>query len=341
VNKRILVLRGHHESGYSLIANIFKRKQFDEAAYLNLHADVRKAVEKGFFKSGLHHYEVCGEQEGRALDSASNLTSREIKALQSIDKNGLGLEIGPSHNPLAPKSKGYNVHILDHLSAADLRVKYAAHGVNIDNIEDVDFVWSGEPIHKLIGNTHQYDWIIASHLIEHVPDLISFFRKCEILLKENGVLFLVIPDKRYCFDCLIPPSTTGNLLDAWNQKRVKPTPGQIFDHFANASMRHGNIAWANDGSGSADKLVHEFSEAEEAFKRASSSNEYIDVHCWRFIPDSFKLIIDDLSRLGLIRFTILKHFDTEGCEFYYSLGLGYPKNKRQERIATLTEISCK
>jgi SAM-dependent methyltransferase len=302
-----------------MITNIFKRKQFDETAYLNLHPDVRKAVEEGLFKSGSHHYEVCGKREGRALDSASNLTSREIKALQSIDKNGLGLEIGPSHNPIAPKSKGYNVHILDHLNAADLRVKYADHGVNLDNIEEVDFVWSGEPIHELIGNTHQYDWIIASHLIEHVPDLISFFQECEILLKENGVLFLVIPDKRYCFDALMPPSTTGELLDAWIQKRTKPTPGQVFDHFANASMRHGNIAWADDGGGGVDKLVHEFAEAADAFKRASSSDEYIDVHCWRFTPNSFKLILHDLKKINLTNMTVVKTFKADGCEFYISL----------------------
>jgi hypothetical protein len=321
-----------------MITNIFKRKQFDETAYLNLHPDVRKAVEKGLFKSGSHHYEVCGKQEGRALDNTSNLTSREIKALQSIDKNGLGLEIGPSHNPIAPKSKGYNVHILDHLNAADLRVKYADHGVNLDNIEEVDFVWSGEPIHELIGNTHQYDWIIASHVIEHVPDLISFFQQCEILLKENGILFLIIPDKRYCFDALMPPSTTGDLLDAWSQKRVKPTSGQIFDHFANASMRKGNIAWANDGSGTADKLVHEFSEAEDAFKRALNSDEYIDVHCWRFIPDSFRLLIQDLKRLKFINLEIEQEFDTDGCEFYASLSKSSRVLGNDDRYLALRSI---
>lgn len=321
-----------------MIANIYKRKQFDEAAYLNLHPDVRKAVEKGLFKSGLHHYEVCGKFEARALDCSSGLTPREIKVLQAIDKNGLGLEIGPSHNPIAPKGKGYNVHILDHLSAADLRVKYADHGVNLDNIEEVDFVWSGEPIHKLIGNTHQYDWIIASHLIEHVPDLISFFQECEILLKENGVLFLVIPDKRYCFDSLMPLSTTGDLLDAWSQKRIKPTSGQIFDHFANASMRNENIAWADDGSGGADKLVHEFSEAEDAFRRASSSDEYIDVHCWRFVPDSFRLLIQDLKRLNFINLQIDREFYTDGCEFYVSLNRSSGALGNDDRYLTLKAI---
>lgn len=30
-----------------------------------------------------------------------------------VDRKGLGLEIGPSHNPLAPKRQGFSVSILD------------------------------------------------------------------------------------------------------------------------------------------------------------------------------------------------------------------------------------
>jgi hypothetical protein len=52
--------------------------------------------------------------------------SRENRILESIDKNGLGLEIGPSHNPVAPKRSGYNVEIIDHLCKDDLVKKYSA-----------------------------------------------------------------------------------------------------------------------------------------------------------------------------------------------------------------------
>jgi hypothetical protein len=33
------------------------------------------------------------------------------------DLTGLGLEIGPSYNPLLPKSEGYRVRTADHLDA--------------------------------------------------------------------------------------------------------------------------------------------------------------------------------------------------------------------------------
>ena len=37
-------------------------------------------------------------------------------------------------------------------------------------------------------------------MIEHTPDLIAFLADCDAVLKDTGVLSLVIPDKRYSFD---------------------------------------------------------------------------------------------------------------------------------------------
>ena len=218
-------------------------RQFIETEYLTLYPDVAAAVKAGTFKSGYEHYEKHGKSEGR---QPNGLSPREHAIFHLIDKQGFGLEIGPCHNPIAPKKNGYNVQILDHLSANDLRIKYQGHGLNLDNIEEVDFIWSGQPLHELIGKKHCYDWIIASHVIEHFPDLISFLQQSEQLLKPNGVLSLVVPDKRYCFDYFQPISTTGMLLDAHTQKRTHPTPGQVFDNFANNAKANGAIAWSPD-----------------------------------------------------------------------------------------------
>lgn len=236
-----------------------------------------------------------------------------------INKKGLGLEIGPSHNPLAPKKMGYNVDVVDHASAEQLREKYKGHGINLENIEDVDFVWQGQPLAELIGKRQCYDWIIASHVIEHVPDLVGFFQQCEILLKPQGVFSVVIPDKRFCFDFFQPLTLTGSLLDAYAARRTRPSAGQVFDHFANASKRGESIAWA-DNQGGADALVHHVRDARENWLRAEKTTDYIDVHCWRFTPESFELIIADLQMLGLVNLDIQSKFPTNGCEFYVSLG---------------------
>jgi SAM-dependent methyltransferase len=246
------------------------------------------------------------------------LLERREKALTMIDRHGLGLEVGPSYSPIASKKEGFNVHILDHASAEELRAKYEGHGVNVANIEEVDFVWHGEPVSQLIGRKGCYDWIIASHVIEHRPDLVSFLEECEGLLKDDGVLSLIIPDKRYCFDCLHGPTSTGELLDAYDQKRTRPSAGKVFDHVAGATKRNGQIAWDADTRGTIE-FVHDFSDAIKNWQQARTTDEYFDIHNWRFTPTSFRSVIYDLRALGLIHFDIKVEFDTVGCEFFATL----------------------
>lgn len=129
---------------------------------------------------------------------------RKEVLLSAIDRNGVGLEIGPSHNPVAPKREGFNVSIIDHLSKSELIKKYQNSGVNLAAIEEVDYIWRGERYADLVGQRECYDWVIASHVIEHSPDLIGFLQSCAEVLKPEGVLSLAVPDARFCFDQFRP-----------------------------------------------------------------------------------------------------------------------------------------
>lgn len=261
--------------------------------------------------------------------------------------DGRGLEIGPSYNPITPKRAGYNVEIVDHLDTISLRKKYSNDpNVDINNMEEVNYVSSGEPLQNLIGAECCFDWIIASHVIEHVPDFVGFLQQCESLLTNGGILSLVVPDQRYCFDRLQPWSTAGAVLDAHMEKRIRPSLGCVFDHFANTCSSDGNITWSEEQVPSAMHLIHPFSQAVDAFHSASGSVQpYLDVHCWRFIPELFRLVIEDLRRLGLLSLLVKPSPAPEGCEFYvqlekHSLGaLDHPDDL--DRAELLTSIMRK
>lgn len=345
---------------------------FNEDDYLAANPDVAQAVRLGHFASGREHYECFGHAERRALSPgrrrprtwrsfwglvaglgrgqglwrSSQALSRTEKALSGLDPQGRGLEIGPSYNPIAPKRAGYQVQVLDHLSAEELRQKYASHvmthGVNLDNIEEVDFVWRGEPLAELVGERGCFDWIIASHVIEHIPDPISFFQQCELLLRPQGRLSLIVPDKRYCFDVLNPLTDTGDWLDAYVERRTHPTPGQVFTHFANSCRKGGAVAWGA-GAGGDLELIHTFDQARAQFEQLMSgaAQDYVDVHCWRFTPASFARLLSDVRALGLVRLEPVLSFPTEGCEFYVTLGVSdAPAGGAgvSDRLAALREV---
>ena len=113
---------------------------------------------------------------------------RREKALAHIDLNGRGLEIGASHSPLLPKSSGVRVKTVDHASRAELVQKYRAQGIPEDklaNIEDVDYIWTQGSLADAVGEPGAFDYIICSHVIEHMVDVIGFVQACESLLRDR------------------------------------------------------------------------------------------------------------------------------------------------------------
>lgn len=260
--------------------------------------------------------------EGEIRDAEQSSTfvpsTRNERILAMVDMDGFGLEVGPSFSPVAPKSQGFRIQSLDHASREELVKKYeGVAGVDTSRIEEVDFVWRGELLHELVGGTGKYDYVIASHVIEHTPDLVAFLQQCEAILKEGGVLSLVVPDKRYCFDYFRGISTTGDILQAHLERRRVHTVGTVFDHFAYQVFLDGRPSWGPNRTGDLAFSVP-FDEARRMAEVAKNQDEYLDVHNWRFTPSSFRLIVEDLVRMGLINLRVELEYPTSGCEFFVS-----------------------
>lgn len=245
-------------------------------------------------------------------------SSRQQKLLRRVDLSGLGLEIGASYSPLLPKSRGHRIETLDHASQEELIAKYASSGVDTSRIEPVDHVWRGEPLDALIGQTERYDYILASHVIEHTPDLVAFLQQCERLLKPGGVLSLAVPDQRYCFDVLRPVSTPGDVLQAHLERRSRHSAGAVFDHFATIAFREGQPSW-HPGAKGRLALLHTMDEAVAMYEKAAGGGEYVDIHNWRFTPASMALILRDLLALKLLRLVPCDDVAPEGMEFFVIL----------------------
>ena len=224
------------------------------------------------------------------------LVERRANILSLFEPTGLGLEIGPSYDPFLPKSAGYNVETVDYADATALRAKYPEH---VDNIEDVDYVSDGRSILDLIGQKQRYDFIYASHVIEHVPDFIHFISDCESLLKDDGTLMFVVPDKRFCFDALRTISTVGDMLQAFHEKRERHPPGLIYDFIASYANRNGAGIWSETDLADVT-LSNSPSSAHRLFKSSITSKDYLDIHAWRFTPSFFRYAIKNLRDAGYL-----------------------------------------
>ena len=181
--------------------------------------------------------------------------TREEKFLYKVDRSRSGVEIGPSYSPIASERAGIQIHTIDHLGQEGLRLKYKAHNVNIDKVEVVDFVWDGKSYAELTGNRNFYQWIIASHFIEHTPDIVAFLIQCEEILADQGVLSLVVPNSGFCFEHLRSIGSISEVIDAHLQKRKIHSAGNGYDHFANVITQNKSISWLENQVG-VNRLVN-------------------------------------------------------------------------------------
>jgi len=261
------------------------------------------------------------------------MPGRTDSLLRSIDvASSKGLELGPLINPVVRRDMG-DVRYIDHVDTDELRSRYATHvGFDVEAIVPIDYVTHGS-IYDTVGPDIPFDYVIASHVIEHVPDVIGWLGDIRSVLRDDGVLSLAIPDHRRCFDALRSPTVTADLIHAHLTKPAIPSPRQVFDHYSSAVAWRGLISWDQEPPFAELVPVHSEAEALERATTASTSGDYLDVHCWMFTPSSFTRVFGALTRLHLVPFSLETCSDTVGGEFFATLRVSDPSNASAPPVA--------
>jgi hypothetical protein len=158
---------------------------------------------------------------------------------------------------------------------------------------------------------------VSSHVIEHIPDLISWFADIATILKSGGTFRLAVPDRRFTFDILRQETKISEVLNAHAQRAKSPTSQCIMDHYLNVRKVDFFAAW--DGTINADTLepYHTANYAIDAARRAIQIENLPDIHCWVFTPQSLVALMNELAKLGFLRFACERIFETEPYTFEF------------------------
>jgi len=248
--------------------------------------------------------------------------TRKEKLLGGLNlATATGIEIGPLCRPLIDKAESHVLYV-DHTDAESLRRKYAGDSnVDVDQIVDVDGVWGERSLRDCLGGRADFDYVVASHVIEHVPDLVGWINESGQVLRPGGRLCLAIPDRRYTFDYTRRSSGLAEVLEAFVRKNRIPTPGQVFDALSKAARIDAAEAW--EGRIDPCKVEPLMTKREVLHKSIQAVEEgvYHDVHCWVFTPSSLLGILAELVDLDLLPFRCASFLPTEPYqnEFFLTL----------------------
>src|SRR5271166_198492 len=246
--------------------------------------------------------------------------------LEPINRTASILEIGASYSPIAPKVNGWDTKVIDVMTKSELVDRFRDQpGINVDFIEEVDFIWREGPLSAVVPQEFHgtFDAFVASHVIEHSPDIITFLDSAATLLAPNGIVVLAIPDKRFCFDYFRPLTLTGDILASHINRRTRHTKKVIFDYLAYYLTENGLYAWGQhliDNLallGSLDLAYQKFLTHGE-----DDASPYTDAHAWMFTPASFQLLMLELARLKITDWRVDRISSAVGCEFYAWLSRG-------------------
>lgn len=282
-------------------------KTLDVSVYRKLHADMRDLDDDAV----IAHYRAFGQGEGRSSNAISDRATFARLAAQE----GQALEIGPFANPLL---RGPDVRYADVCSEEQLRARAKALGLDPSHVPHINFVLGDR---GLAGINQSFNAVLSSHCIEHQPDLVAHLQQVQRLIEPaRGRYFLLVPDKRYCFDRFIAESTIADVLEANEQRRKVHTLRSVIEHRAltthNDPLRH----WSERSALRSPINPSAVRDAANEWRAAKGS--YIDVHAWYFTPNSFMEMIELLNGLELIQLRLERLYPTRRVanEFWAVLG---------------------
>ena len=261
------------------------------------------------------------ESSAKAYALSMETRLRRPRLLEGIDlQHGLGLEIGPLYAPLVSKDESA-VYYVDHLDTEGLLAKYDSDpNVDTSLIVPVDFVSSGD-LRECIPPNTSFNYVVASHVIEHVPDLIGWLDQVESILANDGSLCLVIPDRRFTFDYMRRETELFQVVASYGARATRPTGPALADYVLNCAPVDAASAWQSGVVPANLERTHSVDQAISIVNDAEVNGNYHDVHVWVFTPKSFAALMAELVGCGLARYRCDHFVDTaeNEIEFYVRL----------------------
>ena len=278
----------------------------------------------GGFSSGYDHFTRFGLAEGRSPCPVD----RRARLLGALDPARLrGVEIGALDKPTVAKSEGDIIYV-DHTDRDGLLSIFGHTDMDLSKILEVDAVWGDKRLRECLPAGRAVDYVVASHVVEHVPDLLGWLIEVREVLAPCGQLRLAVPDRRYTFDLARRESELPDVLDAYLRQARIPLPRAVMEFVLYTHEVKARDAWL--GLIDPESLRRPACPVQDAMTLARDVLErgrYLDSHCWIFTPRSFAGLMEQLAESGLLGLECAEFHDTALFDHEFFVGLAPTDDK--------------
>jgi SAM-dependent methyltransferase len=245
------------------------------------------------------------------------MLTRRAKLLSFINPYvNKGAEIGALDKPIVTPDMGF-IKYIDYTTTEEL--KTICTNRNPEKMVEVDYVWGDSSLDSILQRDLPLDYVIASHVVEHVPDFLGWLQEVYKILKPGGFLSLALPAKTQCFDYYRNETVTSDVIDSYIRNARKPSPKAIFDHLSLAVTNDNKLSWGGKPNENKLKRTNSLKHAFEVAKEAYEQDVYKDTHCWTFTPQSLSNLLKDLIEMDLFGFKVAAYYAITRSEFFITL----------------------
>jgi len=248
----------------------------------------------------IRHYPLCGPVPlpwpTEALLNPPRANPSELREIAVSTLVGRGLEFGAFASPF-PVPPECRVEYADRFTSEELLLRrYPGQSIDIVPVSHIASLDSFQGIAAGV-----FDFIIASHVIEHTRNPVAAIQRAYGALKPGGKLVLVVPDKRLTFDRDRDVTELAHLIEDFEA----PHPDRDLLHYVEFYSR----AFVTPIEGLYARV-----------KTAVEENGDIHFHTWTY--DSFKEMVAHIQEHIVPWASIWSHPPSEFAEaneFYYVL----------------------
>lgn len=253
---------------------------------------------------------------------------------EKIERNKRIIEFGPLNRPSIKKDEFKNVFYADVKSRKEIIDLYTGNeylkntGIKVDtnSIVDIDYVIN-KNYKTTFKNVEKFDYAVLSHVIEHMPDILFFFKDLENILKEKGKVIIIYPDSRYCFDHYRNEVSFRDAYATYTEGTFENSK-LAFDFILNVVKENSSYFFWNDLNISDRMNSNAPAKAVKAYQNTKKGIFLDDVHYWPFSDYGFLKFLYEGKHMGLINFDLVEFYKTEKNTQEFMAILEY--NKKQD-----------
>lgn len=143
---------------------------------------------------------------------------------------------------------------------------------------------------------HSLDYVIASHVLEHVANPVAALAEWYRVVRPGGVIYLVVPNRRAAWDHPRELTTVGHMLEDFLNGTTARDDTHI-DEFANG------IDWSLFRPDTpADEIAAQRAALASGLRETIARGEDINIHFHTFEPENLRALLETLMTWPARRF---------------------------------------